>query len=130
MHDICIHVNVCTSYLYSSPPTSYSASTRTFVAKLDPDSHTCRSANVPHSSCVPHLIPTYFVDHNDACLHLYGSGSFEALDTPIQYTAKQQPVKEVHFHFIEFENIAYWLTKLAEAYPHTTVSFSLLLGCS
>ena len=112
---------MCTSYLYSSPTTSYSASTPSFVTQLDPGSH--RSTKVSHSSSQPHLVPTYFVDLDDSYLHLYGSGSLEALDTPVQHSAKQQPVEKVHFHFIQFGNIAYWLTKLMDAYPHTTVSF-------
>ena len=42
------------------------------------------------------------------------------LDTPIQH--KQQPVEEVHFHFIDFDEITDFLPKLAQAYPHTSVS--------
>ena len=83
------------------------------------------SANLLRSSSLPHLLPTYFVDHDGSSLHLYGSGALEVLDTPIQHSGKQKPVEEVHFHFIEFEEIAYWLTKLAQAYPHATVSYKV-----
>lgn len=78
------------------------------------------SAHLLRSSSLPHLLPTYFVDHEGSCLHLYGGGALEILDTPIQY--KQQPVEEIHFHFIEFGEITHWLSKLAQACPHINVS--------
>jgi hypothetical protein len=110
-------------FLYSSHSVGYSASTRSFVAHSNSGSRRIHgSANVLHSSSLPHLLPTYFVDHDGLSLHLYGSGALEVLDTPIQHTGKQKPIEEVHFHFIEFEEIACWLTKLAQSYPHTTVS--------
>lgn len=102
------------------------ASTRSFVAHSNSGSRRIHgSASLLRSASLPHLLPTYFVDHDGSSLHLYGSGALEVLDTPIQHTGKQKPVEEVHFHFIEFEEIAYWLTKLAQAYPHTTVSYKV-----
>ena len=102
------------------------ASTRSFVANSNSGPRTIHgSANLLRSASLPHLLPTYFVDHDGSSLHLYGSGALEVLDTPIQHTGKQKPVEEVHFHFIEFEEIAYWLTKLAQAYPHITVSYQV-----
>ena len=94
------------------------ASTQSFVA--NPNSGSRRrpsSAHLLRSASLPHFLPTYFVDHDGSCLHLYGGGALEVLDTPIQHPGgKQQTVEEVHFHFIEFEEVAYWLPKLAQGY--------------
>lgn len=114
--------------LYSSHSIGCSASTRSFVAHSNSGSRRIHgSANLLHSSSLPHLLPTYFVDHDGVSLHLYGNGALEVLDSPIQHTGKQKPVEEVHFHFIEFEEIAYWLTKLTQSYPHTTVSYCMYM---
>ena len=72
----------------------------------------------PRASSHPQLLPMYFVDHCAPSLHLYGTGSLEVLDTPLH---SPQPVTEIHFHFIEFDEIAPWLPKLAYNYPDTTV---------
>ena len=73
---------------------------------------------LPRSSSLPHLAPTFFVDLSAPSLHLYGAGSLEALESPPH---GPQPVTEIHFHCIEFEEIAPWLPKLAHSYPNSTV---------
>ena len=105
----------------SSQSIGSSTSTRSFIAKSNYDSHGhLGSAVLLRSASLPHLLPTFFVDHDGSSLHLYGGGALEVLDTPIQH--KQQPVEEVHFHFIDFDEITDFLPKLAQAYPHTSVS--------
>ena len=113
-----MYVLTLTLYICSSQSIGSLASTRSFVAsgsrkRLD-------SAHLLRSASLPHLLPTYFIDHDGPCLHLYGGGALEVLDTPIQH--KQQAVEEIHFHFIEFEEITYWLPKLAHTCPQMNVS--------
>lgn len=119
---ICIGINYLHMFHYvcSSQSIVGLASTRSFVSS---GSHRPRgSAHLLRSTSLPHLLPTYFVDHDGPCLHLYGNGALEMLDTPVQH--KQEPVEEILFHFIDFVEITDWLPKLAHTYPHISVSCS------
>ena len=119
---ICIGINcLCMChYVYSSQSIGGLASTRSLVSS---GSQRPRgSAHLLRSASLPHLLPTYFVDHDGPCLHLYGSGALEMLDTQVLH--KQEPVEEILFHFIDFEEITDWLPKLAHIYPHISVSCS------
>jgi len=76
-----------------------------------------QSINRSHS--LPQLLPTFFVDLEDTCLHLYGEGSLEELDQP---HSQGTSVQEIQFHYIEFEEIAPLLSKISRAFPLVRVS--------
>ena len=122
----CIGINVhnymCHCYC-SSQSVGGLVSTRSFVASGSRKSR--GSAHLIRSASLPHLLPTFFVDHDGSRLHLYGSGALEMLDTPVQH--KQEPVQEILFHFIDFEEITDWIPKLAHTYPHISVSWNKLV---
>lgn len=72
-----------------------------------------------HSASLPHLLPSYFIDHSGHALHLYGGVALEVFDAPP--THGKQQVEELHFHFIEYDEIAPHLGRLAAAFPHVNV---------
>ena len=79
-----------------------------------------------HSASLPQLLPMYFVDHSGPVLHLYGGGALEMLDaTP---THGKQRIEELHFHFIEFNEIAPCLTRLATSYPYVNVCVCIFVS--
>lgn len=66
-------------------------------------------------------MPTHFVEQRDTTLHLYGSGALEAIETAAPLHSKH-PIQEIHFCYLEFEDIAQWLPKLIYIFPDVTVS--------
>lgn len=68
--------------------------------------------------------PSHFFEHDDTTLHLYGWGSFEVMDNSAPLHTKL-PIKELHFHYIEFDDIAVWLPKLNKSFPSVVVSVGL-----
>lgn len=130
-------IYACSLIIYASP--SFSSSFLTLLPPFPPSFHPSISLSfppshppcfpllfylsfspppTPRSSSLPHLVPTFFVDYSAPSLHLYGGGSLEALESP---PLGPQPVTEIHFHCIEFEEITPWLSKLAHSYHNLTV---------
>jgi len=131
--DVCLFFDyICLSlllFLLFNPPTSFPSllpSIRLSLLPSLPPTHLVSLSSStypslpppPRSSSLPHLVPTFFVDYSAPSLHLYGGGSLEALESP---PLGPQPVTEIHFHCIEFEEIAPWLSKLAHSYHNLTV---------
>lgn len=59
-------------------------------------------------------------------LHLYGGGALDAMETSATLHNKQ-PIQELHFSYIEFEDIAHWLPKLILICPNVTVSHVIVM---
>ena len=76
-------------------------------------------ASLPH--LLPTIVPTHFLELQDATLHLYGQGALEAMETSAPMHSKHS-IQEMHFSYLEFEDIAQWLPKLSLICPHVTVS--------
>lgn len=88
--------------------------------------------NVPVPSAplpqVPHdATPSYFLDYSDKTLHLYGWGALEGVEVCKPVHSKQD-IQHLHFHCIEFEDIAQWLPKLLLICPTVTVSNIIILS--
>lgn len=64
------------------------------------------------------------MDHAGPSLHLYGDGALETLDNAPNPTHGPS-VEEVHFHYMEFEEIAPLLSKMSRGFPHVRVSCEL-----
>lgn len=64
------------------------------------------------------------MEHHNITLHLYGSGALDAMETSAPIHSKQ-PIRELHFSYLEFENIAQWLPKLILICPDVTVSHAM-----
>lgn len=80
---------------------------------------TLSCASLPH--ILPRPTPTHYLEHREATLHLYGSGALEAMETSAPMHNKH-PIRELHFSYVEFEDIAQWLPKLVLICPDITVS--------
>lgn len=74
---------------------------------------------MPHF--LPHATPTHYLENNDVTLRLYGPGALEAMETSTPIHSKQ-PIREMQFSYLEFEDIAQWLPKLVTTRPDVTVS--------
>ena len=98
-----------------------STSTQSFVGKVELIKHSRR--NLLRSSSLPQLLPTYFVDHTGPILHLYGDGALETLEN-VPNPSHGPSIEEVHFHYMEFEEIAPLLSKMSRGFPHVRVSCS------
>lgn len=81
-------------------------------------------ASLPH--LLPTIVPTHFLELQDATLHLYGQGALEAMETSAPMHSKQ-PIQEMHFSYLEFEDIAQWLPKLGLICPNVTVSHVMVM---
>lgn len=60
------------------------------------------------------------MEHTGTTLYLYGGGALEAIETAPLHG--KQPVEQVSFNYLEFEEIARWLPKLIHICPNVTVS--------
>lgn len=83
--------------------------------RADPDSLAC--ASLPH--VLPPSTPGHYVEHTGTTLHLYGGGALEAMAAPLH---GKQPIQQVSFNYLEFEDVARWLPKLIHICPNVTVS--------
>ncbi len=81
-------------------------------------------ASLPHVTYP--TAPLHFVEHKDMTLHLYGTGALEAMETSASLHSKQ-PIRELHFSYMEFEDIAHWMPKLVLICPNVTVSHVIVM---
>lgn len=121
MYMLLILTITCIFCLDRSGSLALSASTHTFAGRVDLLKQS--RANL-QSVSLPQLLPTYFVDLCDSCLHLYGEGALESLHDPGH--THSQTVNEIQFHYIEFEEITPLLSKISKNYPLVRVSLDFV----
>ena len=97
---------------------------KVWVGELDRSNYLqllrCLLCTLPssRSPSLPHLTPSFLVEHSGATLQLYGSGALETLPPP----PGGEPVRELHCCYLSPEDLVQWLPRIPTACPLLDVS--------